>query len=100
MGDFATLGGGAQKSNGNPTDELEWEFTVFSLHEAQFQDPDRRCNEREEKLMKILSLSVERCLGGLREMDLERKAWVNSSSGHQKEIMISQGTSSEANMSP
>lgn len=30
MGDFATLSGGTKKSNGNPTDELKWKFTVFS----------------------------------------------------------------------
>lgn len=79
-----------------PLMSLNGNLLCFSLHEAPFQDPDRRCNEREEKLMKILSLPVERCLGGLREMELERNAWVNSSSGHRKEIVISHGTSLEA----
>ena len=81
MGDYAALSGGTQESNGNPTDERKWKFTVF-FHQAQCQGSDRRGDERGGKLIKILRLFVERRLGGLRETQLKRKGWMNPSSGH------------------
>lgn len=43
------------------------------LHWAERQGPESRGDERGEKLIKILRLFAERCLGGLRELGWKGK---------------------------